>query len=87
MNLQPCPCGETPKELFLTYNGQGTKWAEASHCDWSVEFRTNYDPLDSESCIKSAGEAWNAAPRVPQLEEITLADMLYNGGFGKVESL
>ena len=65
-DLKPCPCGETPKELGLNYNGQGSKWATAvgTCCgEWEVEFRTGYEALDSEKCMEYALEAWNRAPR------------------------
>lgn len=71
--IKPCPCGETPKELGLNYNGQGSKWATAvgTCCgEWEVEFRTGYEALDSEKCMEYALEAWNRAPRA-ELDVVT----------------
>ena len=64
--LAICPCGKTPKKLFITDNGQGMKWASASgDCcgEWSVEFRTGYRQHDSNECMELAIDAWNDAPR------------------------
>ena len=64
--LAPCPCGEIPEKLCIEGAGLGRKHAMASgYCcgDWSIEFRTNYEPHDSEEIMRRAREAWNAAPR------------------------
>lgn len=61
-----CPCGETPKRLHLSLNGQGDKWAVVSgDCcgQWEVEFRTDYNELGSKECIALAIAEWNGAPR------------------------
>ncbi len=71
VELKPCPCGETPKDLAIVDNGQGGKWAEVSgNCcgEWSIEFRTQYFPPDSNECIALAAEAWNEAPRNTRME-------------------
>ncbi len=64
--IKPCPCGKTPTKLSLSYNGQGTKYAEASgSCcgEWMIEFRTGYHSLNSKECIELAIIAWNKTPR------------------------
>lgn len=64
--IQPCPCGEIPKELSIAENGQGIKYAECcGDCcgEWSIEFRTNYLDLNSRNLMKLAIKAWNNAPR------------------------
>ena len=64
--LLSCPCGETPTAIGICDNGQGGKWASATgNCcgEWSIEFRTQYDALDSAECMKLAVSAWNEAPR------------------------
>jgi len=65
-DLLSCPCGKTPKELFIADAGQGGKWAYVygDCCSvWEIEFRTEYYGLDSNECMKLAIEAWNDAPR------------------------
>ena len=64
--LLGCPCGKTPTELDVTDIGQGGKWAGVSGnccgvCE--IEFRTQYNALDSAECMALAIEAWNEAPR------------------------
>jgi hypothetical protein len=62
--LNPCPCGKTPTKLCLCDAGQGGKWANVSgDCcnEWTLEFRTEYNALDSEKCIELATERWNEA--------------------------
>ena len=68
-NLKPCPCGDTPKRLILSESPSGVKWAYASgDCcgSWEVEFRTQYNPLNSQPCKELAREAWNSNPRGEQ---------------------
>ena len=70
--LKPCPCGNTPPELYITDAGQGGKWAlVAGACcgEWHIEFRTSYDPIDSPKCMESAIDAWNRAPRAGGKDE------------------
>lgn len=65
-DLAPCPCGEIPEKLCIEGAGLGRKHAMVSgYCcgDWHIEFRTYYEPLDSEKIMRLAREAWNAAPR------------------------
>ncbi len=65
-DLAPCPCGQVPEKLIVEYSGQGSKWAMVNgYCcgEWNIEFRTYYEPLDSEKIMRLAREAWNAAPR------------------------
>lgn len=64
--IKPCPCGKIPDKIYAVDNGQGRKWAQAyGNCcgEWSVEFRTEYNEIDSDKCNKLAIEAWNEAPR------------------------
>lgn len=64
--LKPCPCGQVPEKLAIGEAGQGSKWALAyGDCcnEWMIEFRTRYEPLDSEACMQFAIEAWNNSPR------------------------
>lgn len=67
-DIKPCPCGETPKYLSCTDNGQGHKWAIAScgECGvWSIEFRNKKysNSYHSKAMQILAIEAWNSAPR------------------------
>jgi len=64
--LKQCPCGKTPEKLFIADAGQGGKWAYVygGCCGiWEIEFRTEYNDLESAECYKLAAEAWNEAPR------------------------
>ena len=68
--LAPCPCGKTPKKLFINDNGcfsQKGKWAEvgADGCcsEWRLNFFHGYTELGSDECMDFAIEAWNEAPR------------------------
>ncbi len=64
--LKPCPCGIVPKELWLSENGQGSKYATAcGDCcgEWNIEFKTQYKRLDTQECISFAVKAWNESPR------------------------
>jgi len=66
MNLKPCPCGKTPERLCISDAGQGGKWANVSgYCcgEWTIEFRTSYEALDSDKCMEYAIQAWNESPR------------------------
>ena len=65
-DLAVCPCGEIPEKLCVGESASGSKWAMVNgYCcgEWNVEFRTYYEPLDSEKIMRLAREAWNAAPR------------------------
>ncbi len=64
--LKPCPCGKIPTELHISDAGQGGKWANVcgNCCDeWMLEFRTDYNNLDSDECMKLAVDWWNDAGR------------------------
>lgn len=66
MTLSKCPCGTTPKELWICENGQGSKYASASgDCcgEWNIEFKTQYHGLDTQECMALAVSAWNEAGR------------------------
>lgn len=83
MELKPCPCGKTPKEVLI-YGEDRDKWAFAyGDCcgDWHVEFRMHYLNVGSKEARKLAAEAWNEAPRTDKspreerLEKALLAIM------------
>ena len=62
--LKPCPCGKTPETLHIADNG--SKWAYVSgNCcnGWSIEFRTQYNRIETDECMALAIEAWNEAER------------------------
>jgi hypothetical protein len=62
--LKPCPCGETPTELFIQDTGQGGKYADVyGNCcgDWKIEFRQQYTTGDEATEL--ATDAWNKASR------------------------
>lgn len=64
--IKPCPCGKTPKKLYIHDTGQGGKWANVNgDCcgEWEIEFRTGYHSYDSDECMALAIAAWNEAPR------------------------
>lgn len=64
--LKSCPCGSPIDALIISDAGQGGKWAWVSgNCcgKWSIEFRTEYNSLESYECMELAIKAWNAAPR------------------------
>ena len=64
--LKPCPCGKTPEKLYISDAGQGSKWALVSGgcCgEWSIEFRTSYEALDSDKCMEYAVQSWNETER------------------------
>ena len=65
MNLKPCPCGQTPKQLFIT-QGDSLKYAYvSSYCcgKWRIMFETNYYAFGSVFLMNLAIQAWNDAPR------------------------
>lgn len=64
-SLEPCPCGNVPKSLFIQ-PGDTCKyaWVSGNCCgDWNIEFRTDYKELNSEECMDIAIRAWNDAKR------------------------
>ena len=63
-SLKPCPCGQTPKQLFIADNGSKWAYTYGDCCnEWHIEFRTFYNPIDSDECMDLAVEAWNHATR------------------------
>ena len=65
MNLALCPCGETPKKLYIA-ESLTCKWAYVSGgcCgEWNIEFRTNYYKPDTNECMELAIKEWNNAIR------------------------
>ena len=69
--LKRCGCGKVPKELHISENGQGGKYATcAGSCcgDWETEFRCDYAAIDSDECMAMAVDAWNALPREATIE-------------------
>ena len=64
--IKACPCGMIPAELSIVDANQGGKLAQVmGDCcgEWTIEFRTMYNAIDSAECMKLAIEAWNEAPR------------------------
>jgi len=64
--LKRCPCGSDPVKLCIIDAGQGGKYAYATGpcCnEWHVEFRTDYENLESDKCMELAIKAWNSSPR------------------------
>jgi len=64
--LKPCPCGITPTDLCIVDAGQGGKWAYVygNCCQyWEIEFRTEYNDLESDKCMELAIYSWNIATR------------------------
>jgi hypothetical protein len=67
--LKPCPCGKTPTSLSISDNG--SKWAYVSgNCcgEWSIEFRTQYNLIETDECMSLAIAAWNEADRSNPLD-------------------
>ncbi len=64
-SLQLCPCGQTPSALWV-YPSNTCKYAYVSgDCcgEWNLEFRTEYNDLDSDACMNLAIHYWNHAVR------------------------
>lgn len=64
MKLEPCPCGEIPKDIGIEDDGYPHRWmyAYGTCCSrWNVEFKSYY--MQGEELKKIAIEAWNNAPR------------------------
>ena len=75
-NLKPCPCGKIPNSLLIADNG--VKWAYAfGDCcnEWHIEFRTAYNPIDSDECMSLAVEAWNIANREAAQQSVRLTSL------------
>lgn len=69
-NLKRCPCGQGPGQLVVVPSVSGSKWAYvygACCAEWEIEFRIKNLELESDECMESAVEAWNAAPRAAGL--------------------
>lgn len=73
MSLNPCPCGETPKTLFVVcsegISNDTPKYAYVyGGCcsEWHIEFRNDYAVLGSSESEAKAEAAWNSAPRSAQ---------------------
>ena len=69
--LKPCPCGHTPEGLRIEGELKAKFAKVCGECcgEWTVEFRNDYYPLDSEQSWDRAAQAWNSAPRAePQVE-------------------
>ena len=69
--LKPCPCGQIPDSLNIYDANQSGKYAfvQGNCCgEWLIEFRTDYEPLDSEKCMESAIQAWNDTSRGVAIE-------------------
>ncbi|MHC4192071.1 MAG: hypothetical protein ACYSUB_20765 [Planctomycetota bacterium] len=64
-NIKPCPCGETPPRLVIQGRDRD-KWMYVyGDCcgEWNVEFRSDYNVVDSDECMERAISAWNDAKR------------------------
>ena len=82
-----CPCGQTPKALFIRDNGQGIKWASVcGDCcgEWAIEFRTQYKPFNSDECMALAIDAWNDAPRSRPAVEADAGELCRYCGAGEL---
>lgn len=77
--LKPCPCGKIPTSLSIVDSGQGTKWGNAfgSCCnEWSIEFRTYYNDINTDECMQLAVEAWNETTRALSTPDPRIQEML-----------
>ena len=64
--IAKCPCGKTPNSLGIMADTSRPKWAFVyPDCceEWHIEFRANYNHIDSFECKHLAFTAWNNAPR------------------------
>lgn len=69
--LNKCPCGKIPNFLLISDNGAKWAYVYGDCCaEWHVEFRTLYNPTDSNECMELAIEAWNQATRSPLEEKL-----------------
>lgn len=69
--LKPCPCGHIPEGLRIEGEVKAKFARVCGECcgEWSVEFRNDYYPLDSEQSLDRAAKAWNSVPRpAPRVE-------------------
>ncbi len=65
-DLKSCPCGAVPKVLYISTSVSGCRYAFVSgDCcgEWEIEFRAEYNYIDSADCMELAVKAWNAAKR------------------------
>ncbi len=63
--IKICPCGKTPKKLCISESNT-SKWAYVcGDCcgEWNVEFRTEYQKLDTAKCMELAIQEWNYVKR------------------------
>jgi len=63
--LKKCGCGKIPKGLSII-TSSGGKWAfTCGDCcgEWFIEFRLDYNDIDSEEANALAVKWWNEAPR------------------------
>jgi hypothetical protein len=67
LKLKKCPCGETPKSLFIMAADSADKYAHVSGIgcacggEWEIEYNNNYRIGDD--CMPAAIKAWSNAPR------------------------
>lgn len=60
------PCGQVPTFLHIDSDHDCPKWARcAGNCcsEWWLEYRNNYNDIDSCEAATLAEKAWNEAPR------------------------
>jgi hypothetical protein len=64
IELNPCPCGETPEGLYIEMPERGKYGRASGQCcaEWSIEFRNGYEANPDKTLAKAA-KAWNDAPR------------------------
>ena len=65
-NLKCCPCGKIPEGLGIAESPSGSKFGYVSgYCCgmWEIEFRTDYNGLDTDECMKRAVQMWNETER------------------------
>lgn len=88
-DLKECPCGKTPKKLFIVSADKADKYAYVSSADccgeWEIEYRNDYKVGDES--YELAVEAWNRAPRKlineakPELKRVECDGVGDNDGF------
>lgn len=65
IEIKPCPCGNTPDELYVS-EGSTFRWRYVEcKCGWMIEARINtLRPHCEEQDYLECVDAWNAMPRL-----------------------